>query len=368
MVEDISLYFHIPLCARKCPYCHFYTLPNRASFAEALMEGLALEWERVRPFVSERKPVSVYFGGGTPWLLGAQKMGRLLGMIPLSDDCEVTLEANPEEVDDVRPFVDIGVNRLSLGVQSLDDGLLAALGRCHTSQRGIDAVWIAKEGGIDNISVDLMVDVPTQTLLHVEATLELMRTLPLTHVSLYNLTIEPHTVFHKRRALLEPLIPSDSEGTKILLRTIEGLASVGFSRYEISAFAKEEKLSRHNIGYWTHRTFLGLGPSAWSFAKGTRFQNAPHLNRWLAALRQGRSGSVFREALPYPQNVLERLAIGLRVLSGVDLRSFSLPEEARTSLRRLAQDGYLAWDAHENVVQLTEKGKLFYDTVATAII
>lgn len=368
MVEELSLYFHIPLCTRKCPYCHFYTIPNQKRFREALLEGLFLEWQRVAPYVQDRRVVSVYFGGGTPWLLGPEAISRLLEPIPKAPACEITLEANPEEVNasEAKLYAQAGINRLSLGVQSLDDALLRRLGRRHTAQKALDALHAAHSAGIDNLSIDLMYDIPTQTLSSWKGTLAALKDLPLSHLSLYNLTIEPHTSFYKHRSELAPLIPPLPESTLLLTTAVDTLNSLGLNRYEISAFARPHKASRHNLGYWTNRPFLGLGPSAFSYSEGTRFQNAPHLHVWHKKLLTGRSGRHFSETLPYPQNLHERLAIGLRVLSGIALDSLNLPPETLATLHTLATQGYLT--LQNNTAHLTPRGLLFYDTVASEIV
>lgn len=368
MVEEISVYVHIPLCSRKCPYCHFYTIPNQKSFREALFEGLFLEWERIAPDVKQRQVVSIYFGGGTPWLLGPEAIGQLIDRFPRVKGCEITLEANPEEVNvsGIREFARVGVNRLSLGVQSLDDDLLVRLGRRHTANGAIQALHAACEGDIDNLSIDLMYDIPSQTLKSWEKTLKELEGLPLSHLSLYNLTFEPHTSFFKHRRDLQPLVPPSEESTQMLSRGIECFERLGLKRYEISAFAKPGRESRHNLGYWMARPFLGMGPSAFSYAFGKRFQNACHLQKWLKKLRDGLSGRDFEEKLSFPKDVHERLAIGLRVLSGVDLTPLSLTSETMQTLSGLEAEGYLTLT--EGLAQLTEQGRLFYDTVAAEIV
>lgn len=368
MVEELSLYVHIPLCSRKCPYCHFYTIPDRKSLREALLEGLFLEWERIASVVEQQKVVSIYFGGGTPWLLGSEAIGQLIERIPHAKGCEITLEANPEEVSTAgaRAFARVGVNRLSLGVQSLDDTLLRRLGRRHTAQGAIRALRAAYEGGIDNLSIDLMYDIPSQTLKSWEETLRGLEGLPLSHLSLYNLTFEPRTSFFKRRRQLQPLVPPGDLSTRMLSRGIECFEAPGLKRYEISAFASPGRESLHNLGYWTARPFLGLGPSAFSYAGGKRFRNACHLNHWLKKLREGLSGRDFEERLTYPHDLHELLAIGLRVISGVDLTPLELPVETNQTLLGLEKEGYLT--LAEGTARLTERGLLFYDTVAAEIV
>jgi len=203
---DISLYFHIPFCTRKCDYCHFYVLPDKEPWKVQLMEGLLLEWQRQLPLLQNKNIVSIYFGGGTPSLLGPERVATILEWIqetcPFSlQHTEITLEANPENVTLplMQAYAAAGINRISLGIQTLSDSLLATLTRQHNAQRAIDAVWLTSQAGVKNISIDLMYDLPGQDLSSWEKTLSEAIKLPITHLSLYNLTLEPHTVFFKKK-------------------------------------------------------------------------------------------------------------------------------------------------------------------------
>jgi oxygen-independent coproporphyrinogen-3 oxidase len=361
-MEPISLYFHIPFCTKKCPYCHFYVIPNRGNDHLLLKEGLRLEWERQKPLTIGKKIVSIYFGGGTPTLFGAQALGEVLSWIgPV--EAEITVEGNPEDGSPelFAALKAVGVNRISLGVQSLDDRSLQVLERTHSAQKAKQSIQFACDAGLENISIDLMYDLPDQTESSWCYTLDQLKELPIQHLSLYNLTIEPHTSFSKRKLNL----PKAEESLKFLYRAMETLDHLGFDRYEISAFAKPGKESRHNLGYWTFRPFLGLGPSAFSYWNGERFQNIANLQKYLKSLQAGLSPVDFRETLPYPQNFKERLAVGLRLKEGFLLPS-ELPNETTLALQTLIKDNFITQSHYR--VQLTERGKLFYDTVASELI
>ncbi len=358
----ISLYFHIPFCTKKCPYCHFYVIPNQPRYHDVLKEGLALEWAMQKPLIEGKKIVSIYFGGGTPTLFGAQAIGEVLSWIgPV--DAEITVEANPEDgtLELFTALKAVGVNRISLGVQSLDDRSLMTLERTHSAQKARQAIFNAHNAGIENISIDLMYDLPDQTESSWCYTLDQLKDLPITHLSLYNLTIEPHTSFSKRTLTL----PKPEESLRFLHKAMETMQNLGFDRYEISAFAKPGKQSRHNLGYWTYRPFLGFGPSAFSYWEGERFQNMANLQRYTKTLKEGNSPISFREKLPYPQNFKEQLSVGLRLKEGFKLPA-EIPAETTEAIEKLIQTGFL--DQSGDVVKLTERGKLFYDTVATELI
>lgn len=371
--SPISLYFHIPLCKRKCPYCHFYVTQDRPSAHSGLVEALHLEIEQIRSHLVGNEVVSVYFGGGTPFLLNPEEVAGLINAVPRADVCEITIEANPEDVTcpKVRAFSEAGVNRLSLGVQSLDNALLKRLGRGHTAQRALEALDEVRQGGVENVSIDLMFDIPGQDFKSWDATLLQVEMLPITHLSLYNLTIEPKTAFARQREALLPLIPSDEEGVKMWEHAVEAFEGMGLERYEISAFAKPGCHSRHNLGYWTGRPFWGLGPSAFSYWKGRRFRNVPSLKQYCAALKKGTSPVDFEEKLNFPDDLHELLAIGLRQVLGVDLggfqRSFGgLPDSTKERLESLRNEGFLFRDGDR--IALTKQGLLFYDTVAERLI
>lgn len=375
--KQLSLYFHIPFCSRKCPYCHFFVLPNHVDTQKQLVHGLLKEWQRILPQINDAQIVSIYFGGGTPTLLESAYLEKILTTIhstaTVSKQCEITIEANPENVTPslMENLHNLGINRVSIGVQSLEDDLLKILERTHNASKAIQAIEQTYAAGIKNISIDLMYDLPTQTTMHFKKTLQKLGTLPITHLSLYNLTIEPNTAFHKRQEKLMPLLPSSEESLHMLEAAEEQLEKIGLLRYEISAFARQGFFSHHNTGYWTARPFFGLGPSAFSFFEGKRLRNIAHLRRYCELLDGGNSPVDFEEQLPFPNNVHELLAIELRLFAGVDVKNFQkrhgdLPASTHALLTKLCAEGLLQKKDH--TFALSQKGRLFYDTIAEEII
>ena len=364
----VSLYFHIPFCTRKCPYCHFYVIPNKQEHRTLLLDALLLEFNQLLPKLSHHEIVSIYFGGGTPTLFGVKPIETLLTTIfentKVAPNCEITIEANPEEItkDLMKGYKQAGINRVSIGVQSLQELSLRILERTHNATQALDAIATTYSTGLKNISIDLMYELPHQTSEDFEKTLNQLDRLPISHLSLYNLTIEPNTAFFKRTLQL----PSQEENLAMLQAATTRLDQIGLKRYEISAFAKPGFESRHNIGYWTARPFFGLGPSAFSYYDNTRYRNWPNINRYAKALKANTSPIDFEESLPYPDNVHELLAVQLRLLEGVDITSFDLPPETHHTLKKLTEEGFLT--QNQNQVKLSEKGLLFYDTVASEII
>ncbi len=366
---EASLYIHIPFCKKKCDYCHFYVIPDKDDHKTLLLKGLSTEWELIKHNFVGKKIVSVYFGGGTPALFGPDRIEHLLSLVSnISPDCEITLEANPENItrDLMSAYKQAGINRVSIGVQSLNENLLTVLSREHSAKKAIDAIHGTYEAGIENISIDLMYDLPGQSLKMWENTLLEACRLPIKHLSLYNLTIEPRTVYYKKRDSLEKLLPSHEDSKEMYEMALAKFDDAGLKQYEISAFARDGAYSRHNIGYWQGRPFLGMGPSAFSYWKGKRFRNIENLNKYCKMLENGESPVDFQEDLVADAKVRELLVIGIRILEGVNLDNFPVDNSTLQSIESLMQDGFLK--KANNQLKLTSKGILFYDTIASQLI
>ncbi len=268
----LGLYLHVPFCLSKCPYCDFYSVAYDDALADAYTD--ALESAVTRAGEQLRRPAdTVYFGGGTPALLGAHRLSRLLTAARRSfavpDTAEITLEANPaDRLDEVfAAFHDAGGNRLSLGMQAVRPAHLHALGRRHTTEDVHTAVEAARRAGIDNISLDLMLGTPDQTPADVQDAVARCADLGASHVSAYLLKIEPNTPFGAH----PPVLPDEDDTVALYHTAAESLESHGFAQYEISNFAKTGRESRHNLKYWNAEEYLGLGPAAHSFVGGKRF-------------------------------------------------------------------------------------------------
>ena len=310
---------------------------------------------------------SIYFGGGTPYLLGPENIFKILKHCPKAT--EVTLEANPEDVtfESMKAFKKAGINRVSIGIQSFDDDLLKLLGRNHSSQKARQAILDTVKAGIDNITIDLMYDVPTQTRATFQKTLEICKQMPITHLSLYNLTIEPFTPFHKKQKSLEILRPSSRESTEMLSDAINALEEMGLNRYEISAFAKPGFESLHNTGYWEGIPFHGVGPSAFSYIDGARFQNVCNMKKYEDKVLQGIDPRDFYEKLEAQAAQRELLMTGIRMVKGVEKSRFKKVLKSKDEeIKSLINDGFLK--ETEQRLLLTKKGQLFFDDVACELI
>jgi oxygen-independent coproporphyrinogen-3 oxidase len=265
-LPPLSLYIHWPWCVRKCPYCDFNSHEAKGELPEQeYLDALRLDLEQSLPLIWGRKIHTVFIGGGTPSLMSAASLDRLLSdvrtLLPLELDAEITMEANPGtfEAEKFRAFRDSGVNRLSIGIQSFNGAHLKALGRIHDEREAMRAVEIAK-ATFDNFNLDLMYALPSQTLLEARRDLETALSFAPPHLSLYHLTMEPNTVFAK----YPPQLPSDDESADIQDMIAETMTAAGYEHYEVSAYAKPGHRARHNLNYWHFGDYLGIGAGAHS--------------------------------------------------------------------------------------------------------
>ena len=326
-LPPLSLYVHLPWCIRKCPYCDFNSHEAKGELPEQrYLDALVADLESSLPLVWGRTVESIFIGGGTPSLFSPQGIDRLLGDIRarlrLAADCEITLEANPGtfEKDRFRAFRAAGVTRLSVGVQSFNDGYLQALGRVHDRAQAIAAVEEAASA-FDTFNLDLMYALPGQGLAELEADLTQALALMPPHLSVYHLTIEPNTLFAKH----PPAIPEDDIAYAMLDRITEMTAAAGLQRYEVSAYGKPGHACRHNVNYWRFGDYLGIGAGAHgklSFAhrvvRQVRFREPRlYMDKALAGTPVAQEDEVARTALPF-----EFMLNALRLADGFAVQDF----------------------------------------------
>lgn len=345
-----GLYIHVPFCRSKCAYCSFYSLPRAEQeiprFLEALRREMAFHRRTFRSFDT------VYFGGGTPSLLTPGQIGRILEDIRdsfrIAANAEITVEMNPADwtASDLRKLHGIGVNRLNIGIQSLDDGILSFLGRRHSAEQALRAVREASQAGFGNLGIDLIYGIPGQSQEAWMETLSISTVLPVVHLSCYELTIEPDTPLARLYGSTLPEPPGDSRSADFFFATSRYLAGVGYLHYEVSNFARGPLyVSRHNSKYWRRVPYLGLGPSAHSFRGIRRWWNVRSLPDYLAAVESGRSPVAASEALSREQMALEDRFLALRTARGLHLESYrrkygtDLKGENGPLLRKLAEEG-----------------------------
>lgn len=366
-LPPLSLYVHYPWCVRKCPYCDFNSHEASGEIPErAYLDALRADLEQSLPLIWGRKIISIFIGGGTPSLLSEQGLDRLLSdirsLLPLDAAAEITMEANPGTVEVARfkSYVASGVNRFSLGIQSFNSAHLQALGRIHDAdeaRRAVDAAMTCT----DNVNLDLMYALPSQSIEQAQQDLEIALGFQPTHLSLYHLTMEPNTVFAK----YPPALPDDDTSATMQQQIQQRMTAAGFEHYEVSAFAKPGRRARHNLNYWEFGDYLGIGAGAHSKL------SFPH-----RIIRQAR----FKQPASYLQNAststviqdeheIERDALGfefmlnaLRLTEGVPTRLFiertgQSTQTIEPALQRAEAKGLIQVD-HQRI-QPTELGQRF---------
>ena len=317
----IGIYIHVPFCIKKCNYCDFcsFTSLNKEIFYEYTEELC----RRMKDFASSKenkiRVKTVYFGGGTPTLLPTECFERLLSTLyecfSVDYDAEITVECNPASIDlerlcDIRR---LGINRLSIGLQSSNDNELRILGRLHTFKDFCDIYSDARKAGFDNISVDVMYGIPEQTADSLDKTLKEVCRLSTEHISVYGLKIEEGTQFHKAKNLL--LLPDEDTEYEMYCRCVELLNENGYERYEISNFARKGRESQHNLRYWTLKDYVGFGVAAHSCFEGQRFGNS----RDIKAFLEGKDITEERYDISKDERLKEYVMLGLRLENGLDL-------------------------------------------------
>lgn len=369
MTSVRSIYVHAPFCARRCGYCDFAVTVRRDGGASDWLEALGAEWELVEReglFAVSTPLDTLYVGGGTPSLLGADAMAGLAGIVGsrrlAGDDLEWTAEANPESFTDevARGWADAGVNRISLGAQTFDDGALRWMGRLHGPEGPGRAVEAARAAGISNISVDLIFGLPRRLGRSWPDDLRRVLDLDVPHVSLYGLTVEERTPLGRAvREGRETPVDEEQYRDEFLLAS-EVLGDAGYVHYEVSNFARPGAEARHNAVYWRGDPYLGLGNGAHSYAPPVRRWNTRAWERYRRYVVGGRTPEEARETVDGASASLERSWLALRTREGIPAPSEGSNEDA--TVRRWIGDGLAV--AEEGRVRLTAEGWLLLDALA----
>jgi len=358
-----GIYFHIPFCIRRCPFCDFTLVTDaKEDLKNQYVQALCKEIELNR---SQTPITSIYFGGGTPSILSLPHLGILFDALKKNftweSNIEITFETNPEDIttEKAAAWKNLGINRISLGVQSMDDAQLTRLGRNHTESQVLSAFQTLRNAGINNISVDLMFGLENQSLDSWKQTLNKILHLTPRHISTYNLTIEKNTKYEKEFISKQLIVPSDEIQAQMLLEKKQILEEHGFDPYEISNAAQPGFESKHNMLYWTGKPYLGFGVSAHSFqntaGKLKRYWNTKNIPTYIKNINSGKSVVEESEELDNHTHLQERLMTGLRLKKGIDLKKleadgFSLPEKMSTQLMFLIQNKMIVKNG--NIIQI----------------
>ena len=369
-----GIYIHIPFCRQACTYCNFH-FTTSLRYKEELVEAIATEANQEKEYLQQQLVHTIYFGGGTPSLLNATELERLIGtfkkQFPVSADAEITLEANPDDInhDILLAWKELGINRLSIGVQSFYEEELRWMNRAHNAEQALQNLALARSV-FDNITMDLIYGSPLLTDEMWQHNVNTALALDIPHLSCYALTVEEKTPLEKRIRQQQSLNVDDEKQSRQFLLLIQWLKEKGYEHYEVSNFAKPGFRSRHNSAYWKGEAYLGLGPSAHSYNGVERRWNVANNAVYMRSVQEGRAERG-AETLSTSERINETIMISLRTQEGLDLtnieQQFGKAERKRLE-KRLPKYVQLSWvQQSQNTYTLTDEGMLRADGVAAAL-
>ncbi len=366
------LYIHIPFCLKKCIYCDFYSVSDSKFIIGAYMTALCKELEMRKEYIG--KLCGIYIGGGTPSILKEKDIATIMDKIRstchISAAAEITSEANPGTLTEsgIKGMLNAGINRISIGVQSLRDKELSLLGRMHDAAEAIAAVTTARKGGFGNISLDLIYGIPGQDLVSWKRTLEKIVSLHSEHISAYELTPEKNTVLYEQLEKGRLHLPDEDEVAEMYYTAIDILTEAGYKHYEISNFALPNLQCRHNLNYWDRGEYLGIGAGAHSFLNGRRISNICDVRQYIHDVELGTSPIAEETLLTRREEIEETLFLGLRKTDGFDIELIpaNITEHLKEALDDLAHQGLL--DLSGGHIKLTRKGLIICNSVIVRLM
>lgn len=372
----MELYIHIPFCVQKCKYCDFLSMAadeeTKKRYVEALMHEIAYYGRHMEE--SEKMLETIYFGGGTPTVVGAHSLIRILDKVKscflVKEECEITIEINPATIDEegLKELYENGVNRISIGLQSAHNKELKLLGRIHSYEDFLKAFREARKAGFKNVNVDLISSLPGQRVEDYKESLQKVILLDPEHISAYSLILEEGTPFYDSYVNHPELLPDEETDREMYHLTKEMLKAAGYDRYEISNYAKTGFESKHNSGYWKRVPYLGTGLGASSFIEGKRWKNGTNLKEYLRNWEKITENTVFPGrfeefyTLSRQDEMAEYLYLGLRMSRGVSIKGFErcfgkeLFDIYGEEIARFKKEGLLAADEEKDRIYLTDFG------------
>lgn len=374
--KSLGIYVHIPFCRSKCQYCDFYSLADQGNSAmDAYLRAICTHIKESGPLAPGYRVDTIYFGGGTPTHFGASGLAAILTAIRASFEvnprAEITFEANPESVTKklLRRLKSEGFNRVSLGIQCDDDGILEQMGRPHTYEEAKNAVKLIRKARFRNLSLDLIYGLPGQTLESWKTTLQNVLDLKPEHISCYGLKVEEGTPLHENRDFYT--FPDDDAQADMYLATVETLRSRGYRQYEISNFAKKGYLSQHNMKYWTGQEYLGFGPDASSDFAGKRFSIIRDLHGYVTGIQTGGQVVADIQEVPPRDRAGEYLMMRLRTTQGIEKEEYEkqylLPFAPLEEILLVAKERKLATQVHGRW-RLTPEGFLLSNSIISDLL
>ena len=356
-------YIHIPFCLRKCKYCDFVSgkdINNKEIYLEALLSEIKVTYKN--DFLK-----TLYLGGGTPSLLSADEIKLIYDCFKLEENAEITLEANPETVE-LEKFIGykkVGINRISLGVQSFDNNLLQLIGRNHREETILSAIETIKKAGFKNISIDLIYGLPTQTIEIFKLDLEKAKNLDIQHISTYGLKIEENSFFGKNPP---SKLPNDESQAQMFLYLCEFLKENDFEHYEISNFAKKNHFSQHNCAYWKNKEYYGFGLNASGYIENVRYKNNSDFDKYITNPTQREE----EDFIPIDEKLENEIFLALRLQEGINIKDINakynidFEKKYKKIIEKYSQLNLLEID--NNHCQLTEKGILLSNDIMSEFL
>lgn len=365
-----GIYIHIPFCKQACNYCNFY-FSTSLNFKDQLVTAIVKEIELQKDYLGEQAITSIYFGGGTPSILDSSEIQQILLKLEetfaLNSDAEITLEANPDDLNKkkLRALYDLGINRLSIGTQSFLQEDLLFMNRVHSAEEAVRCISDASKVGFKDLSIDLIYGVPSQRIASWKKNLEILQSFDVNHLSSYALTVEENTaLFHLIRKGKYPAV--DENLAAIHFEILQEWAyKNGWKHYEISNLCREDNFSKHNTSYWQGKHYLGLGPAAHSYNQHSRQWNVPNLKKYIEGVSRGTLDFEL-ESLSASNKFNEAIMTGLRTIWGIDKKvlSESYPEYYAKFEKELSLIDP-AWLVNtDTALKLSDKGRFYADGIA----
>lgn len=329
-MKELGMYVHIPFCIRKCQYCDFISFENQQSKTEEYVNAIVQEIKGVKTEIGKKELSTIYIGGGTPSILEIKEIEKIIDTIKkeftISKSAEITIEVNPGTVskNKLETYQRIGINRISIGLQSTNNEILKQIGRIHTYEQFLATYQMAREVGFQNCNVDLMLALPRQTIEILEESLEKVIALQPEHISVYSLILEENTPMFQEYQYHEVIFPNEEKERNMYWRVKEILEEKGYQHYEISNFAKPGYESKHNVNCWNQEEYIGIGLAAHSYYQKTRYSNTTNLVKYIENIQKGfwKKNRQIQEEQTKEEQQREYMLLGLRKLEGVSIIDF----------------------------------------------
>ena len=375
-MKSAGIYLHIPFCAVKCMYCDFYSITDRESSIPIFIKAIMQEIKECRIDASDWIIDTIFIGGGTPSLLSENMIESLLSQLhkkyDLSNIKEITIEANPGEApkDRLKSFYKMGINRLSIGVQSFQPNLLQFLTRIHNRNQIFETYDNARDAGFDNINCDLIYSIPGQTWSNWSDDLDTISAMGPEHISAYTLTAEKGTELFSMVLNNKLKMPKKEQEGEWFLKTHEILSQSGYQAYEISNFSKSGYECNHNLHYWNIEPYLAFGPSAHGFDGQYRWNNSRSLDQYISCILAGKSAISMREKISVIEHINEKIGFGLRMKKGFEIKD--IPKKYQKLIKNNIENTQEKYpdciNTKSNSVTFTQKGMLYADELIPSIL